>query len=59
MKTFIDELIDKYNLNYKEVRDTIEVLCSKGIANGAFQNYVTLQAVLEWLEYLERMVKSI
>lgn len=39
-----------------EFRKTVEMLCSKGVPNGVFQDYSLLMAVLEILSVCETII---
>ena len=53
------KLVDKYNkTDAQEIHDTVDMLCSKGIGNGCFQNYAMLADVLEVLVAFERAVSE-
>lgn len=43
--------------NYKktEIKETINTLCTKGIANGAYQNYMCLVAIIDIITEIESM----
>ena len=52
----IDEILCKYVGRGSEFKATIDMLCSKGIAKGCFQDYTILVDVLEILSICETMV---
>lgn len=41
-----------------EFKKTVEMLCQKGIPNGAFQDYTLLVAVLEILSVCETIIEG-
>lgn len=43
----IEEILSKYKGRRVEFMATIDMLCSKGIANGCFQDYSMLLDILE------------
>lgn len=45
----IKEICSEYGCTVKEWNDTVEMLCSKGIANGVYQDYALLSVVIERL----------
>ena len=42
----------------EDFKKTVDMLCSKGIPNGAFQDYNLLMAVLEILAVCETIIKG-
>lgn len=45
----IKEICKEYGCSIKEWNDCVDMLCKKGIANGAFQDYGLLMIVLQRL----------
>lgn len=54
----IKEILSKYDGKYDKFKATIDMLCSKGIGNGVFQDYSILVDVLEILAVCETIVKE-
>lgn len=52
----IKEILDKYEGRGVEFKATIDMLCSKGIGNGVYQDYAMLVDVLEILSVCEAIV---
>ena len=43
------EYIKSYGYTEKEWDETVEMLCSKGVGKGVYQDYNLLQLVISWL----------
>ena len=54
----IKEILSKYSGREAEFKATVDMLCSKGIGNGAFQDYSILVDVLEILSVCEAIIKG-
>lgn len=54
----LKEYIEHYGYTEKEWDDTVSILCSKGVANGAYQDYNLLQLVIAWLCNYNSVVQS-
>lgn len=54
----IKEILDKYEGRGAEFMATIDMLCSKGIANGSFRDYAMLADILEILTICEAQVNG-
>lgn len=52
----IKEILSKYAGRGTEFKATIDMLCSKGIGNGCFQDYTILVDVLEILSICETII---
>ena len=52
----IEEIIRKYAGRGAEFKATVDMLCSKGIPNGCFQDYTILVDILEILSICEASV---
>lgn len=57
MKTKLENKINYLLENFKkhEIKDTINILCAKGIANGAYNNYMCLVALIDIITEIEAM----
>ena len=55
---YIEEIMSRYIGREAEFKATVEMLCSKGIGNGCFQNYNILIDVLEILSICESIAKG-
>lgn len=55
----IKEVLKKFTKDdYQIFHDTIDMLCSKGVGNGAYQDYSVLMDVLSILTIAEALVKK-
>lgn len=55
----IKSILERYsNGNHQIFIDTIEMLCSKGVGAGFYQDYKVLGDVLSILTRLERLAKG-
>lgn len=55
----IKEILKKYSRkNYEIFKDTIDILCSKGVGNGCYQDYTVLMDILSILTACEAIVKG-
>lgn len=55
----IISILQKYTGNNSEIFcDTVSMLCSKGVANGCYQDYSVLMDLLDILVFLERETKK-
>lgn len=55
----IQEIMSKYSTeDYKTFKDTVEMLCSKGIGNGCYQDYAMLMDVISILSICEGYLKE-
>jgi hypothetical protein len=55
----IIEILSKYNTNdAKTFHDTTDMLCSKGIANGCYQDMAMLMDVISILCICEKFIKE-
>lgn len=45
----IKDICDEYGCSLKQWRECVDMLCSKGIANGVYQDYALLSVVVERL----------
>lgn len=54
----IKEILSKYVGREIEFKATVDMLCSKGIANGCFQDYTILIDILEILSICETAIKE-
>lgn len=55
----IKKILDNYTPeDAKIVKDTVDMLCSKGIGNGVYQDYTVLADVVSILGILEQIVKE-
>ena len=52
----IEEIVSKYAGRGPEFKATVDMLCSKGIGNGCFQDYTILVDVLEILSICETAI---
>lgn len=52
----IEEILSDYIGRGKEFKATVDMLCSKGIGNGCFQDYTILTDVLEILAICETII---
>lgn len=52
----IKNILSKYEGRGAEFKATIDMLCSKGIGNGCFQDYTILVDVLEILSVCETII---
>lgn len=54
----IKEILDKYKTERQKklFKDTVDMLCSKGIANGCYQDYTVVVDVLEVLSICETII---
>lgn len=54
----IKEILDNYKTERKKklFKDTVDMLCSKGIANGCYQDYTVVTDVLEVLAICETII---
>lgn len=53
------EIVNKYNkTDFKMVKDTVDMLASKGVGNGCYQDYTILMDILEVLSVFESAVKN-
>lgn len=53
----IKDILARYSpSDYQRFKDTIDMLCKKGIGNGVFQDYTLLTDVLEILGVCESIV---
>lgn len=52
----IKEILSKYEGKGDKFKATIDMLCSKGIGNGVFQDYSILVDVLEILSICETII---
>ncbi len=51
------QIVDRHTkADAKEIHDVVDMLCAKGIANGCYQNIVTLVDILEVLGAFEAAV---
>lgn len=57
MKTKLENKINYLLKNFKkyEKKDRINILCAKGIANGAYNNYMCLVASIDIITEIEAM----
>lgn len=56
----IKEVLAKYTKEeYQIFKDTVEMLCSKGIRNGCYQDYTVLMDVLSILTICESIIKGV
>lgn len=55
---YIEEIMSRYIGRDAEFKATVEMLCSKCIGNGCFQNYNILIDVLEILSICESIAKG-
>lgn len=52
-------IYDKYNRqDGKQIEDTISMLCSKGIANGCYQDYAMLMDIVSVMTIFENAIKE-
>lgn len=54
----IKEILQKNEGRYDEFKATVDMLCSKGIGNGVFQDYALLVDVIEILSVCETILKE-
>ena len=55
----IKKVLEKYTPDDAEaIRDTVDMLCSKGIPNGCFQDYTILLDVLEILSICKTIIEK-
>lgn len=55
----IKSILEKYSPEGgKEFRNTVDMLCKKGIANGCYQDYTVLMDVLEILSICETIIEG-
>lgn len=55
----IKSVLEKYNeQDAKAFKDTIDMLCSKGIGNGCYQDYALLMDVISILTIAESIVRG-
>ena len=55
----IKEVLKKFTIDdYKIFHDTVDMLCSKGIGNGCYQDYSVLMDVISILTIAEALVKE-
>lgn len=55
----IKEVLAKYTKeDYQIFKDTVDMLCSKGIGNGCYQDYTVLTDVLSILTICESIIKG-
>ncbi len=54
----LNKILEKYKGREVEFKATVDMLCSKGIANGCFQDYSMLVDVLEILSICETIIKE-
>ena len=55
----IQEVLDKYSPEeYKLFYDTVEMLCSKGVGKGCYQDYTVLFDVVQILTICEEIIKE-
>lgn len=52
----IEEILNKYKGREAEFKAVVDMLCSKGIGNGVFQDYTILVDVLEILSICETII---
>jgi hypothetical protein len=52
----IEEILSDYIGRGQEFKATVDMLCSKGIANGCFKDYAILTDVLEILSICETII---
>lgn len=58
-KEKFEELIKKYNSSDADkIKATVDMLCSKGIGNGCYQDYVLLTDVISFLCLFESAVRE-
>lgn len=62
MEDFYEKIcnkIDYVSANYDKatIKDTIDMLCAKGIASGAYNSYMCLFALIDILTDIEAMAK--
>lgn len=55
----IQEILNKYSANdYPLFYNTVDMLCSKGVANGAYEDYSVLMDVIGILGVCKNIIKS-
>ena len=54
----LEEILSKYDGRGTEFKATVDMLCSKGIGNGCFQDYAMLVDVLEILSICETIIEG-
>lgn len=55
----IKNILEKYTPeDAKAFKDTVDMLCAKGIANGCYQDYTVLMDVLEILSVCETLIEK-
>ena len=55
----IKEILKKYSRkDYGIFKDTIDMLCSKGVGNGCYQDYTVLMDILSILTACESIVRE-
>lgn len=53
------EITIKINdVTYQKFHDTVDELCTKGIGNGCFQDYIALTIVINCLSQIEDALKE-
>ena len=52
----LEEFIKEKGYTVEDFNKTVDMLCSKGIANGCYQDYTLLTFVLEWLSNIKQEI---
>ena len=55
----IQEVMSKYSAeDYEIFKNTVDMLCSKGVGNGCYQDYTVLMDVISILSICENHLKE-